>query len=80
MTLDFSNPAELDMFADKVAAKLAARLSPQPPKHVTYAEAMTILGVQHEALSRRLKAARVPTYRHGKGKAFDRQYLVYLQQ
>lgn len=75
VTIDFDRPADLDYFAEKVAEKLAVLLEQPKTKHITFAEAMTELGIHNNTLTRRIADANIRTYRHGRGKAFDRNQL-----
>lgn len=79
MILDLSTPHDMKLFARAVAQELAELMAKPEPKHITFKEAREMLGIQDDALTRRLNDAGVQTYRFGRGKAFDRKHLHKLR-
>lgn len=74
----FGSPTEARHFARLVAQEMLSLQQAPLPKHVTFAEAREKLGIKDDALTRRIQERNIPTYRIGRGKAFDRNYLPLL--
>jgi hypothetical protein len=74
----FATQQEARLFARMVAEEMLILQQPNA-KHITFADAMKELGIKNDALTNRIKATGIPTYRYGRGKAFDRKYLPRLR-
>jgi hypothetical protein len=74
----FATQKDAEQFAEMVAEAMLRKQQHPTPKHVTFTEAMQTLGIGTHALKRRLDAKRIVTWRHGKGKAFDRIHLYQI--